>query len=87
MTGGHMESIGIYEAKSRLSELVEKAEAGQEVVITRRGRPVVKLVRAKRQREEVDSERSALIDEIITFSKTCRVGRINLRKLIAEGRE
>ena len=69
-----MESIGIYEAKSRLSELVEKAEAGQEVVITRRGRPVVKLVRAKRQKEQVDSERSALIDEIITFSRTCKVG-------------
>lgn len=82
-----MESIGIYEAKSKLSELVEKAEAGQEVIITRRGRPVVKLVRAKQQKEEVDSERSALIDEIITFSKTCKVGRINLRKLIAEGRE
>ena len=82
-----MESIGIYEAKSKLSELVEKAEAGQEVIITRRGRPVVKLVRAKRQKEEVDSERSALIDEIIAFSKRCKVGRINLRKLIAEGRE
>ena len=48
---------------------------------------MVKLVRAQRQKEEVDSERSALIDEIITFSKTCEVGRINLRKLIAEGRE
>lgn len=82
-----MESIGIYEAKSKLSELVEKAEAGQEVIITRRGRPVVKLVRAKRQKEEVDSERSALIDEITAFSKTCKVGRINLRKLIAKGRE
>lgn len=82
-----MESIGIYEAKSKLSELVEKAEAGQEVIITRRGRPVAKLVRAKRQKEEVDSERSALIDEIITFSKTCEIGRIDLRKLIAKGRE
>ena len=82
-----MESIGIYEAKSRLSELVEKAEAGQEVIITRRGRPVVKLVRAKRQKAEVDSERSSLIDEIIAFSKTCKVGRVKLRKLIAEGRE
>jgi prevent-host-death family protein len=87
MTECHVESIGIYEAKSKLSELVEKAEAGQEVIITRRGRPVAKLVRAKRQKEEVDSERSALIDEIITFSKTCEIGRIDLRKLIAKGRE
>jgi prevent-host-death family protein len=82
-----MESIGIYEAKSKLSELVEKAEAGEEVIITRRGRPVVRLVRAIRRKREVDPGRSALIDEIIAFSKTCRVGRINLRKLVAEGRE
>ena len=79
-----MEKIGIYEAKSRLSELVEKAEAGQEVVITRRGRPVVKLVRAK---PEKAFDRSELIDEITAFSKTCKVGRINLRKLVAEGRD
>ena len=79
-----MESIGIYEAKSKLSELVEKAEAGQEVIITRRGRPVVKLVRAG-PRKAID--RSALIDEITAFSKTCKVGRIDLRKLAAEGRD
>ena len=42
-----MESIGIYEAKSKLSELVERAESGREVVITRRGKPVAKLGRRK----------------------------------------
>ena len=39
-----MERIGIYEAKSRLSKLVEQAEAGHEVVLTRRGKPVAKIV-------------------------------------------
>lgn len=53
------------------------------MVITRRGRPVVKLVRARPRKEEVGPERSALIDEISAFSKTCKIGRINLRKLIA----
>lgn len=33
----------MHEAKTRLSELVRKAEAGDEVVITRRGEPVVRL--------------------------------------------
>lgn len=79
-----MESVGIYEAKSKLSELVEKAESGQEVIITRRGRPVVKLVPARQGNR---SDRSALIDEIIAFSKTCRIKRVNLRKLAAEGRD
>ena len=34
----------MHEAKTRLSQLVEQATAGEEVVITRRGAPVVRLV-------------------------------------------
>jgi hypothetical protein len=37
-------------AKSKLSELVEKADAGQEVIITWRGRPVVELLRENFER-------------------------------------
>lgn len=39
-----MKPVNIHEAKSRLSELVQKAEAGEEVVIARAGKPVAKLV-------------------------------------------
>ena len=39
-----MTAIGAFEAKNKLSELLDRAEAGEEVVITRRGRPVAKLV-------------------------------------------
>jgi antitoxin (DNA-binding transcriptional repressor) of toxin-antitoxin stability system len=35
----------MHEAKTRLSQLVAEVEAGREVVITRRGRPVARLVR------------------------------------------
>lgn len=38
-----MDEIGLFEAKNKLSELVERAEAGEEVIITRRGKPVAKL--------------------------------------------
>lgn len=79
-----MERVAVYEAKSRLSELIEKVESGEQVTITRHGRPVVKLVRAG-PGKRVD--RSALVDEIIAFSKTCKAGRLDLRKLIAEGRD
>lgn len=37
-------SIGLFEAKTHLSELVARAEQGEEVVITRHNRPVAKLV-------------------------------------------
>jgi prevent-host-death family protein len=36
-------SVGMHEAKTTLSRLVDAAQAGEEVVITRRGQPVVKL--------------------------------------------
>ncbi len=33
----------MHEAKTRLSQLVERAERGEEIVITRNGKPAVKL--------------------------------------------
>ena len=38
-----MSTINLAQAKARLSELLDKVEAGQEVVITRRGKPVGRL--------------------------------------------
>jgi len=35
--------LNVAEAKARLSELIERAEAGEEVVIARAGKPVVRL--------------------------------------------
>jgi prevent-host-death family protein len=36
--------VGVHEAKSTLSELLRRVAAGEEVVITRSGEPVAKLV-------------------------------------------
>jgi len=43
-----MTEFGAFEAKNRLSELLDRVEKGEEVIITRRGRPVAKLVPAKK---------------------------------------
>jgi len=40
-----MKHIGIFDAKTHLSSLVDEVEKGQEVVIPRHGKPVAKLVR------------------------------------------
>lgn len=34
----------MHEAKTKLSQLVERAEAGEDIVIARRGKPVARLV-------------------------------------------
>ena len=39
-----METTNLADAKARLSELVQKAEAGEPQIITRRGKPVAKIV-------------------------------------------
>ena len=36
--------VGVYEAKSKLSQMIEKALEGEEVIITRNGEDTVKLV-------------------------------------------
>lgn len=40
-----MRTVGLAEAKAQLSELLNAVEAGDEVVITRRGKAVARLVR------------------------------------------
>ena len=39
-----VESIGTFEAKTRFSELIEKVQRGQVFCITKRGKPVARLV-------------------------------------------
>lgn len=39
-----MESVGIFEAKTHFSALVERAENGESIVITKHGRPAAKIV-------------------------------------------
>jgi prevent-host-death family protein len=43
-----MTEVGMHEAKTQLSRLVERAEAGEEVIITRRGKPAARLVPERR---------------------------------------
>jgi antitoxin (DNA-binding transcriptional repressor) of toxin-antitoxin stability system len=40
-----MRSVGLAQAKAQLSALLDAVESGDEVVITRRGQPVARLVR------------------------------------------
>lgn len=38
-----MDAINIYEAKTRLSQLVDKAAAGEDVVVSRNGKPLARI--------------------------------------------
>lgn len=38
-----METVNVYEAKTRLSKLIDQAASGTDVIIARNGRPVARL--------------------------------------------
>jgi prevent-host-death family protein len=40
-----MDAVNIYEAKTRLSQLVDKAASGEDVVVSRNGKPLVRITR------------------------------------------
>lgn len=40
-----METVNIYEAKTHLSQLVDRAAAGEDVVVSRNGKPLVRITR------------------------------------------
>ena len=57
-----MKHVGIFEAKTHLSSLLDEVEKGGEVTITRHGKPVAKLVQATAEfsPEEIDRRRQAI---------------------------
>jgi prevent-host-death family protein len=82
-----MERIGIFNARARFSELVERVEAGEEVILTRRGQPVVRMVAAKARRA---GSGAATVQRIMALSKRLNIRvsrRRELRALIEEGRD
>ncbi len=80
-----MTTVGIFEAKNRLSELVERAARGEEIVITRRGEQVARLV-PPRTPDAVGAAR-ALADRIRNSRSAQVLGAgASIRDMIKEGR-
>lgn len=50
-----MDQIKLADAKARLSELVDRVEAGDSIDITRRGKPVARLTAVARPRKRIDA--------------------------------
>jgi prevent-host-death family protein len=78
-----MQTIGLFEAKQKLSELVERAGEGEQIGITRRGKLTAMLVPA---RKEVDlREVFADIERIRKRAKPLPKV-MTIKDLIEEGR-
>ena len=78
-----MKNVGLFEAKQKLSELVERASGGERIGITRRGKLAAVLVPAQ---TKVDlKEVFARIEQIRKCAKPLPRG-MTVKDLIEEGR-
>jgi prevent-host-death family protein len=81
-----MGMIGAFEAKNKLSELLDRVEHGEELTITRHGKPVAKLVP-----HDAGPDRGrarAAHDRMLERRRQMTLGSdITIRELIDEGRK
>jgi prevent-host-death family protein len=54
-----MQAMSLAHAKAHLSELLNTVESGEEVVITRHGRPIARVVPANAPKESIPLQRLA----------------------------
>jgi prevent-host-death family protein len=76
-------SIGSFDAKTHLSRILEEIQGGAEYIITKRGRPIARLVQYK------DKDDSMSLDDVILRLGKIRdsvKGKVNIQEYISEGR-
>jgi len=78
------ESIGAFEAKTHFSKLLERVKAGEEIIITKHGQPVARLVPAA-QDQSVEF-RKEVVRRMRELAKGNRLRGLKVRDLKAEGR-
>ena len=63
------QTVGLFEAKTHLSELVARAEAGDEVIITRHNKPVAKLVAISEVPAELVERRRQALEHLQSIGR------------------
>lgn len=79
-----MSTVGTFDAKTHLSELLDRVANGDEITITRNGKPIARLVPVDAASA---SERREVARRIDKARRGVKLGPgLTLRKLIDEGR-
>jgi prevent-host-death family protein len=81
-----MTTIGIFEAKTRLSEIVRRVEAGERFTITVRGRPVAEVVPPTPERPKMSPEEIEAAFERLRNPRITGISHEEIRAVIEEGR-
>ena len=78
-----MKTVGAFEAKTHLSRLLEEVEGGEEVLITRHGREVARLVPP---RPNAAAARREALERLRQFRRGKRLNGLTIQELRDEGR-
>jgi prevent-host-death family protein len=79
-----MREVGAFEAKNRLGSLLDRVEQGEEIVITRRGKPAAKLVPTGPEFDRAKARRA--VAGLLEASRGLTLGDLKIKDLIDEGR-
>lgn len=79
-----MKEIGAFEAKNTLGALLDMVESGEEIVITRRGKPIARLVRETGPVDRAQARQA--VKRIIANRKGKSLGGLKIKDLVNEGR-
>lgn len=75
--------VSVFEAKTKLSELLRETEQGGSFVIYRRGKEVARLVPPAKEEQEAD------LKQVVSSFREIREripGKVSIRRLVEEGR-
>ncbi|MFT4229782.1 MAG: type II toxin-antitoxin system prevent-host-death family antitoxin [Microbacterium sp.] len=76
-----MNTVSAYEAKTHLSALLERAEAGDAITITKHGRPVARLTPIGERRRLTE-----VVDDLRRFRASLGTETFDIRALVEDGR-
>lgn len=79
-----MPRVGAYEAKTRLSQLLEQVARGEEIIITKHGVPVAALIPVAGSRQP---DPQVTIAAIKVFRRGRLLAGLSIRQLVEEGRQ
>ncbi len=79
-----MITVGAFEAKTKFSALLDKVEAGEDIVITRHGKPVARL---KKETAFDEDKRRETVEAFILRRKGSSLGGLSWKELRDEGRK
>ncbi len=79
-----MREVGAFQAKNKLGTLLDLVEKGEEVTITRHGKPVARLVAPVEHINRAAARAAAT--RIRAMRKTVSLGDVTIKELIEEGR-